>query len=75
MDEQPTTTDRQKLPPAAADEVRAYAARTRANADRLAAVLEDIADNGLPAPEDCTPWEELRENLFARLAAQRPNVA
>ncbi|MFF7333331.1 hypothetical protein [Streptomyces sp. NPDC008150] len=55
MDEQPATTDRQRMEPAAADAVRAYAARTRANAERLAAVLEDIAENGLPAPEDCTP--------------------
>lgn len=34
---------RQQLEPAAADAVRAYAARTRENADQLAAVLEDIA--------------------------------
>lgn len=37
--------------PAAADAVRAYAAKTRADADRFAAVLEDIATNGLPDPE------------------------
>ncbi|QNT98353.1 hypothetical protein HEP81_08125 (plasmid) [Streptomyces griseofuscus] len=35
--------------------VRAYAAKTRADADRFAAVLEDIATNGLPDPEQCTP--------------------
>jgi hypothetical protein len=35
-------------------------------------VLEDIATNGLPDPEQCTPWEELRET---RLARQRPAVA
>ncbi|MFF8609642.1 hypothetical protein ACF06X_27385 [Streptomyces sp. NPDC015346] len=66
---------RRQLEPAAADAVRAYAARTRANADQFAAVLEDIATNGLPAVEDCTPWEELREAHLARLAAQRPAVA
>jgi hypothetical protein len=66
---------RQQLEPAAADAVRAYAAKTRENADRLAAVLEDIATNGLPAVEECTPWEELREEHLARLAAQRPAVA
>lgn len=76
MSEQPALADtRQLLEPAAADAVRAYAARTRANADHYAAVLEDIAANGLPAVEDCTPWEELREAHLARLAAQRPAVA
>ncbi|MEU5757101.1 hypothetical protein [Streptomyces sp. NPDC047829] len=77
MSEQPATTDtaRQQLDAAAADAVRAYAAKTRENADQLAAVLEDIATNGLPAVEDCTPWEELRETHLARLARQRPAVA
>ncbi|WP_329529575.1 hypothetical protein [Streptomyces sp. NBC_01462] len=77
MSEQPAPADhaRQQLEPAAADAARAYAARTRESADRLAAVLEDIAANGLPSAEDCTPWEELREAQLARLAAQRPAVA
>ncbi|MFB7852777.1 hypothetical protein ACFC34_37985 [Streptomyces sp. NPDC056053] len=78
MSDQPApadTTTRQQLDPATADAVRAYAARTRESADQLAAVLEDIAANGLPAVEDCTPWEELRETHLARLAAQRPAVA
>ncbi|MEV5921959.1 MULTISPECIES: hypothetical protein [Streptomyces] len=77
MSEQPAPAEhaRQQLEPAAADGLRAYAARTRENADRLAAVLEDIAANGLPAVEECTPWEELREAHLARLAAQRPAVA
>ncbi|MEV6533643.1 hypothetical protein AB0M86_29295 [Streptomyces sp. NPDC051639] len=66
---------RQPLEPAAADAVRAYAARTRADADQLASVLEDIAANGLPAVDDCTPWEELRETHLARLTTQRPAVA
>jgi hypothetical protein len=66
---------RQPLEPAAADAVRAYAARTRAEADRFASALEDIAANGLPAVEECVPWEELREADLARLAAQRPAVA
>ncbi|MGA5454425.1 hypothetical protein ACPCVO_48460 [Streptomyces umbrinus] len=73
MSEQPAPADaRQQLEPATADGLRAYAARTRANADQFAAVREDIAENGLPAVEDCTPWEDLRE---AHLAAQRPAVA
>ncbi|MFF1744076.1 hypothetical protein [Streptomyces mirabilis] len=46
---------RQPLEPAAADAVRAYAARTQADADRFAGALEDIAANGLPAVEECTP--------------------
>ncbi|MCX4775541.1 hypothetical protein [Streptomyces sp. NBC_01264] len=78
MSEQPAPADtatRQPLAPAAADAVRAYAARTRAQADQFAAVLEDVATNGLPDPERCTPWEELREAHLARLAAQRPAVA
>ncbi|MGW9594680.1 hypothetical protein ACWHLZ_30800 [Streptomyces chartreusis] len=77
MSEQPAPTDRarQQLEPATADAVRAYAARTRETADQLAAVLEDIAANGLPAVEDCTPWEELREAHLARLTAQRSAVA
>ncbi|MFZ3474891.1 hypothetical protein ACODT3_01575 [Streptomyces sp. 4.24] len=78
MSEQPApagTAPRQQLEPAAADAVRAYAAKTRARADQFAAVLEDIAANGLPDPEQGTPWEELREVHLARLAAQRPAVA
>ncbi|MGR6968126.1 hypothetical protein ACU639_00620 [Streptomyces cynarae] len=78
MSEQPATSAdhaRQQLEPAAADAVRAYAARTRAKADQFAAVLEDIAANGLPSVEDCTPWEELRETHLDRLAGQRPAVA
>jgi hypothetical protein len=77
MSDQPAPADqaRQQLEPAAADGLRAYAAKTRENADQLAAVLEDIATNGLPSVEDCTPWEELREAHLARLAAQRPAVA
>ncbi|BFO18123.1 hypothetical protein SHKM778_45110 [Streptomyces sp. KM77-8] len=67
MSEQPVPADhvRQQLEPAAADAVRAYAARTRENADQFAAVLEEIADHGLPVVEDRTPWEELREAHLA----------
>ncbi|WP_331748402.1 hypothetical protein [Streptomyces sp. NBC_00648] len=76
MSEEPApAAARQQLEPATADAVRAYAARTRENADRLAAVLEDIATHGLPSVEECTPWEELREQHLARLVAQRPAVA
>ncbi|QNE73269.1 hypothetical protein F0344_00245 [Streptomyces finlayi] len=76
MSEQPAPADTtaRQLEPAAADAVRAYAAKARADADRFAAVLEDIATNGLPGPEQCIPWEELREAHLARLAAQRPAI-
>lgn len=66
---------REALTPDGAQALRAYAARTRENADRLAAVLEDIALNGLPDPADCTPWEELRERKLAQLHAVRGHVA
>lgn len=76
MSDQPAPdTARQQLDTRTADAVRAHAARTRANADQYAAVLEDIATHGLPSVEDCTPWEELREAQLARLAAQRPAAA
>jgi hypothetical protein len=78
MSEQPAPADtaaRQQLDPAAADAVRAFAAKTRANADQFASVLEDIATNGLSSVKDCTPWEELRETHLARIAARRPAVA
>lgn len=52
----------------------AYAAKTRWNADQLAAVLEDIAANGRPSVGNCTPWEELCEAHLTCLAAQRPAV-
>ncbi|MFF7048228.1 hypothetical protein ACFY94_07695 [Streptomyces griseorubiginosus] len=67
-------SSRQPLEPAAADAIRAYAAKTE-RADQLAAVLEDIAENGLPAVDDCTPWEDLREAHLARLTRQRLAVA
>ncbi|MCB5168453.1 hypothetical protein LG634_26975 [Streptomyces bambusae] len=71
----PAATARHQLDPAAADGLRAFAAKTRADADRFAAVLEDIAANGLPPAEDCTPWEVLRESHLTRLVADRPTPA
>ncbi|MFG2733045.1 hypothetical protein [Streptomyces canus] len=44
----------------------------RANADQLAAVLEDFAANGLSVPQQRTPRETPRETHFTRLLAQRP---
>ncbi|MDX3772461.1 MULTISPECIES: hypothetical protein [unclassified Streptomyces] len=39
MSEQPAPAEARQLEPAAADAVRAYAVKTRADADRFAAVL------------------------------------
>jgi hypothetical protein len=76
MSDQPATApERTPLDPEAADAVRAFAAKTRADADKLAAVLEDIATNGLPALEECTPWEQLRDRKLAQLTQQRGHVA
>jgi hypothetical protein len=74
-DVQPSAGGREALSPEGAEALRAYAARTREAADHLAAVLEDIALNGLPSPEACTPWEELRERKLAQLHAVRGHVA
>ncbi|NNN32182.1 hypothetical protein HLK59_17800 [Streptomyces sp. S3(2020)] len=67
----PADHGRQPLDAAAA--LRGHAAQTRVRADQFAAVLEDIAANGLPDPEQCTPWEDLHERHLVRLA--RPAVA
>lgn len=58
---------RDPLSPQAAAGLRSYAGRERARTDQLAAVLEDLALNGLPRVEDCTPWEELRDAHYRRL--------
>ena len=44
-------------------------------ADSFARVLEDIAENGLPDPNECTPWEELRDRQYARLGIAGEHVA
>jgi len=72
---QAPASGRELLTPDGADALRAYAAKKREQADRLAAALEDIAVNGLPDPADCTPWEELRERKLTELHAQRGHVA
>ncbi|MGW1871614.1 hypothetical protein ACWCPS_39660 [Streptomyces mauvecolor] len=71
----PKPAVRQPVTPNGADALRAYAQRQRASADELAAVLEDIAANGLPAPESTTPWEVVRDRRLAQLAAERGQVA
>lgn len=69
----PPAAGRERLDAAAADAVRAYAAKKRADADQLAGVLEDIAAHGLPPA--ATSWEDLRETKLAELAAQRGSAA
>ncbi|GAA1500867.1 hypothetical protein GCM10009760_63090 [Kitasatospora kazusensis] len=75
MTEQPAATDRQTLTPESAAALRRYAADERAKADRLTEALEDLAVNGLPRAEDCTPWETIRDRRLAQLAAQRSHAA
>lgn len=67
-------TEPQALPEGA-DSLLAYAARTRAKANDLAAFLEDVAANGLPEPEATTPWEVVRDRRLAELDAERGHVA
>ncbi|MGW7004852.1 hypothetical protein ACWGCW_19040 [Streptomyces sp. NPDC054933] len=57
----------QPLDDQAAANVRAWADRERDDAPELAAVLEDIATNGLPEPEECSPWEQIRDQRYAEL--------
>lgn len=33
----------------------------------LAALMERFAEHGLPRVEDCTPWEEIRDERYRRL--------
>ncbi|MEN8655575.1 hypothetical protein ABCR94_34630 [Streptomyces sp. 21So2-11] len=73
--EQQPAPDRQPVTAKGADALRAYAARQQSNANELAAFLEDVATNGLPAPETTTPWEVVRDRRLAELASQRGHVA
>ncbi|KOV38380.1 hypothetical protein ADK60_02375 [Streptomyces sp. XY431] len=50
-----------------ADSLRALAEEERGRAEQLAAFLEDVAEHGLPDPEQCVAWEELRERRLAEL--------
>jgi hypothetical protein len=61
-------TGREPVGPAEANALRSWADRERNNGATLAHVIEDIAANGLPDPENCIPWEELRDRHLAGLA-------
>nr|WP_078865609.1 hypothetical protein [Streptomyces roseus] len=73
-DPQPPTTGPQEASQAA-DSLLAYAARTRARANDLAAFLEDVAAHGVPSVEETTPWEVVRDRRLAELDAERGHVA
>jgi hypothetical protein len=64
----PAAPDREPVTDTSADALRSWAADERTKAEQLAALLEDIAANGLPRPEDCEPWTELRDRHLAELA-------
>jgi hypothetical protein len=57
----------QPLSEKAAAGLRARAEQEREKSPELAAVLEEIAANGLPDPAECTPWEEIRDRRYAEL--------
>ena len=63
------SSGRVPLDPESTDSLRAMAEEERGRAEQLAAFLEDVAEHGLPDPETCTPWEELRERRLAELAS------
>ncbi|MGW6704514.1 hypothetical protein ACWGDE_06445 [Streptomyces sp. NPDC054956] len=72
--DQPPATE-PRATPGGSDSLLAYAARTRAKANDLAAFLEDVAVNGVPGPEATTPWELVRDRRLAELDAERGHVA
>jgi hypothetical protein len=57
----------QPLTEKAAADLRARADRERDQSPELAAVLDDIATNGLPDPDGCLPWEQIRDQRYAEL--------
>ncbi|TJZ95858.1 hypothetical protein FCI23_51760 [Actinacidiphila oryziradicis] len=50
--------------------LRQAAAAERARAEAVAAMLEDLAENGLPQLDECRTWAEIREELWAGYDAQ-----
>ena len=57
----------QPLTEQAAADLRARAEQERERAPELAAVLEDLAANGLPDPDEGVSWEEIRDRRYAEL--------
>ncbi|MFI9271349.1 hypothetical protein ACIGXM_11630 [Kitasatospora sp. NPDC052896] len=75
MNDQPSAPERRPLTVEAAAALREYAAGQRARTERFTEVLEDIAANGLPRAEDCTPWEAIRDRRLAEIAGRRGHAA
>ena len=57
----------QPLDEQAAENLRAWADRERTQNPELADLLERFAVEGLPGPEDGTPWEEIRDRHYEAL--------
>lgn len=55
------------LAPEEAVALREWAERERDTSPELAAVLEDLAANGLPGEDECVPWETVRDAQYQRL--------
>ncbi|MGW6916250.1 hypothetical protein ACWGB8_20875 [Kitasatospora sp. NPDC054939] len=68
MSHDSAATDREPVPDRSAEALRSWAQAERTQADELAGLLEDIAANGLPRPENCLPWTDLRDQHLAELA-------
>lgn len=47
--------------------LRAAARERKEGSAELAALMEHYAEHGLPRVEDCTPWEEIRDEQYRRL--------
>lgn len=58
---------RTELAPEQAAAVADWAEQERETSPDLAAVLEDIAANGLPGQDECVPWETARDARYQQL--------
>lgn len=56
------------LDPSEVEGLREAAVRERESGSaELAALMEHFAEHGLPRAEDCTPWEQVRDEQYRRL--------
>lgn len=58
---------RTELAPEKAAAVADWAEQERDTSPDLAAVLQDIAANGLPGQDECVPWEQVRDDHYQQL--------
>lgn len=66
------------LDPEEVEGLRAAALHERAHGSaELASLMEHFAEHGLPRVEDCTPWEQVRDEQYRRLGilTDAPRVA